>query len=496
MFIKRFIRIAVLLILSVAAIWLFMIPFSAVAQQTLASVDVKNLRYTPVETPNGSTLPWKMIDGVKEFHLIVEQIKWEVAPGMVINAWGYNGQTPGPTIEAVEGDRVRILVTNKLPEATAVHWHGVLLPSGMDGLQGLTQTGIPPGETYAYEFTLRQHGTQMYHSHGDEMTQIGLGTMGFFIIRPKRRERKIDRDFAIFLSEWFINPGSATPDPNVMTDFNIFTFNSRAYPGTDPLVVRKGQRVRIRFANVAQEVHPIHLHGFSFKIVATDGGDIPSTAQWPETTVLIAPGQTRDIEFIADAPGDWAFHCHRRHHPMNAMGHDIPNMIGVNQADVQEKIREILPKYMPMGEKGMGDMQEMAQHMQGPDNTLPMMAGDGPFGPIMMGGMFTVLKVRDNITTYDDPGWYKNPEGTVASRVGGKAVPPSIAPTNYVCPMHPEVHDDKPGSCPICGMNLKPVPHAPTNYVCPMHPEVHDDEPGSCPICGMNLKPVPKKEAK
>jgi FtsP/CotA-like multicopper oxidase with cupredoxin domain len=157
--------------------------------------------YTPVITPNGSTLAWKMENGKKVFHLTLETCKWEVAPGMVINAWCYNGQTPGPTIEAIEGDTVRILVTNKLPEATAVHWHGLLLPSGMDGVQGLTQRGIPPGDTFAYEFTLKQHGTFMYHSHGDEMVQIGLGTMGFFIIHPQVAPYKIDRDYAIFLNE-------------------------------------------------------------------------------------------------------------------------------------------------------------------------------------------------------------------------------------------------------------------------------------------------------
>ena len=220
----------------------------------------EDLPYTPVVTPNGSTLPWKMVDGVKEFHLVVEEIEYEMAPGMTIKAWGYNGQTPGPTIETVEGDRVRILVTNKLPEPTAVHWHGVLLPSGMDCVQGLTQPGIQPGETFAYEFTLRQHGTQMYHSHGDEMVQIGLGSMGFFIIHPKERKNKIDRDYAIFLNEWFIDPGTYTPDPNVMTEFNIFTFNSRAFPGTDAIIAQPGDRVRVRIANVAQDAHPIHLH--------------------------------------------------------------------------------------------------------------------------------------------------------------------------------------------------------------------------------------------
>ena len=373
----------------------------------------RNLSYSPVVTPNGTTLPWEMENGVKAFHLTVETCRHEIAPGMVINAWCYNGQTPGPTIEAVEGDRVRIYATNKLPEPTAVHWHGVLLPSGMDGVQGLSQKGIPPGETYVYEFTLRQHGTQMYHSHGDEMVQIGLGAMGFFIIHPRRPEGpKIHRDYAIFLNEWFVQPGSATPNPNVMTDFNIFTFNSRAFPGTAPLVARTGERVRIRFGNVGQESHPIHLHGHSFKVVATDGGDVPTSARWPDTTVVVAPGQTRDIEFVA-APGDWAIHCHRRHHPMNAMSHDLPNLLGVSQEGLEGSIRTLLPNYMAMGQHGMHEMTEM--EMAGPPNTLPMMAGDGPFGSIGMGGMFTILKVRDKPEELRDPGWYKNPPGTLAS---------------------------------------------------------------------------------
>ena len=412
----------------------------------------KDLPYTPVITPNGSTLPWKMVDGVKEFHLIVEEIDWEMAPGMTIKAWGYNGRTPGPTIETVEGDQVRILVTNKLPEPTAVHWHGVFLPSGMDGVQGLTQPGIQPGETFVYEFTLRQHGTQMYHSHGDEMTQIGLGSMGFFIIHPKERKTKIDRDYAIFLNEWFIDPGSYTPDPSVMTEFNIFTFNSRAFPGTEPIIAQTGDRVRVRIANVAQEAHPIHLHGHSFQVVATDGGDIPESAQWPDTTVLVAPGLPRDFAFTA-VPGDWAMHCHRRHHPMNAMGHDVPNVLGVNQDGLEEKIRELLPNYMAMGEDGMAEMAEM--NMQGPINTLPMMAGEGPFGTVAMGGMFTILKVRDDLDE-ENVGWYPNPPGTVASKVSGGTTEPTQSEQIFVCPMHSEIQQSEPGSCPKCGMNLKP----------------------------------------
>ena len=422
----------------------------------------RDLPYTPVVTPNGSTLPWEMKEGVKVFRLTAEQCQWEVAPGMVINAWCYNGQTPGPTIEAVEGDRVRIYATNKLPEPTAIHWHGILLPSGMDGVQGLSQKGIPPGETYVYEFTLRQHGTQMYHSHGDEMVQIGLGTMGFFIIHPKKRPYRIDRDFALFVNEWFIPPGSKTPNPNIMTDFNIFTFNSRAFPGTQPLVARSGDRVRIRIGNVGQESHPVHLHGHTFKIVATDGGDIPSSAQWPETTVLVAPGQTRDFEFIATG-GDWAMHCHRRHHPMNAMGHDIPNVLGVSQEGLEAQIQDFVPDYMAMGESGMHEHALHGAHMQGPPNTLPMMAGVGPFDAIGMGGMFTILKVRDKLASYDaDPGWYDNPPGTVAGpeesvvRRGSTRSAPAPGSTLYTCPMHPEVVQGKPGSCPKCGMDLAP----------------------------------------
>jgi manganese oxidase len=370
--------------------------------------------YTPVVMPNGGTLPWKMVNGVKEFHLIAETVKREFAPGMIVNCWGYNGQTPGPLIEAVEGDRVRIFVTNKLPERTSVHWHGILLPNGMDGVAGLTQPHIAPGETYAYEFTLRQHGTQMYHPHSDEMTQMAMGMMGFFIIHPKGGENpRIDRDFAIMLMEWFVPPGAATPNPNIMTDFNLFTFNSRVWPGTAPLVVKTGDRVRIRLGNLSMDSHPIHLHGYRFHVTGTDGGKVPPSAYWPETTVNVPVGATRDVEFVADVPGDWIYHCHKSHHTMNVMSHDVPNMIGVKQGSAEDKVRKLLPGYMAMGETGMGGMMDMGR----PKNTLPMMAGQGPFGAIEMGGMFTVLKVRDGLTSYDDPGWYKHPEGTVAKKV-------------------------------------------------------------------------------
>ncbi len=286
--------------------------------------------YTPVVTPNGATLPFVLVDGVKEFHLVAEPLRREFAPGMVVDCWGYNGQTPGPTIEVVEGDRVRIFVTNKLPERTSVHWHGALLPNGMDGVSGLNQPHILPGETYVYEFTLRQHGTLLYHPHSDEMVQMALGMMGFFVVHPRVSER-IDRDFAIMLNEWAIAPGTSRPNPSVMTDFNIFTFNARVWPGTAPLVVKKGDRVRVRFGNLSMDSHPIHLHGYRFEATGTEAGPTPLSARVPIATVDVPVGTTRDIELVADAPGDWAFHCHKSHHTMNAMSHDLPNMIGVKR---------------------------------------------------------------------------------------------------------------------------------------------------------------------
>jgi manganese oxidase len=373
--------------------------------------------FVRVTVPNGSTLDWTLIDGVKVFHLVAEPVRREFAPGLVVDCWGYNGETPGPLIEAVEGDRVRFYVTNRLNEPTSVHWHGLFLPNGMDGVSGLNQAPIGPGETFKYEFTLRQSGTFMYHPHFDEMTQMGMGMMGMFVIHPREQKgARIDRDFAIMLSEWFIKPGTSKPDPSVMSDFNILTMNSKAFPGTTPLVAKVGDRVRIRFGNLsAMDHHPIHLHGYSFKLVATDGGRIPEAAQWPETTVLVPVGSTREIEFVADAPGDWAMHCHMTHHVMNQMGHEIPNMLGVDTRGLDQKVQKLLPDYMTMGEKGMGDMGVMAESMGVPRNSIPMLGARGKHGHIDMGGMFTILKVREKISNYGDPGWYENPEGTVAS---------------------------------------------------------------------------------
>lgn len=367
-----------------------------------------------VVTPNGKTLPWRLVKGVKVGHLVAQPVQHEFAPGLTAECWGYNSGTPGPTIEAVEGDRVRIYVTNKLPESTSVHWHGIIVPNGMDGVSGLNQEPIAVGQTFAYEFTLKHAGTFMYHSHFDEMTQIALGMVGMFIVHPKRPVGpRVDRDFVMMTHEWRLDVGAKRPNPNEMTDWNVLTFNSKAFPGTQPLLVKTGERVRIRLGNLGpMDHHPIHLHGLNFTVTATDGGFVPASAQSPETTVLLPVGATRVIEFVPSEPGDWAMHCHMTHHTMTQMGHDVPNMIGANTAALDQRMNRVMPDYMTMGTRGMGDMGAMKMPM--PPNSLPMRGAPGPFGYIDMGGMFTVLKVRDDPSGPDAMGWYKYPAGTVA----------------------------------------------------------------------------------
>ncbi|VCU72479.1 Copper resistance protein A precursor [Pigmentiphaga humi] len=384
--------------------------------------------YRPVATLNGWTLPWRMNAGVKEFHLVAEPVVREMAPGMQAHLWGYNGQSPGPTIEVVEGDQVRIFVTNRLPERTSIHWHGQRLPNGMDGVAGLTQPAIPPGKTYVYEFTARRPGTFMYHPHADEMTQMAMGMMGAWVTHPRGRHpliADVERDFIFLINAYDIDPGSYTPRTSTMTDFNLWSWNSRIFPGIDTLNVRQGDRVRVRVGNLSMTNHPIHLHGHEFTVTGTDGGPVPPAARWPDVSVDVAVGQMRQIEFLADEEGDWAFHCHKSHHTMNAMGHDVPNMIGIDHRDIARKIVGLVPDYMVMGERGMGDMAEMSMPL--PDNTVPMMGGKGPFGSVEMGGMFSVLKVRkgQNPGDYSDPGWFRHPAGTVAYEWGGEVDEPA-----------------------------------------------------------------------
>lgn len=367
--------------------------------------------YTPVVMPNGRTLEFERRGSAKVFHLVAEPVTHEIAPGLEIEAWGYNGMTPGPLIECVEGDTLRIYVTNKLPEATSVHWHGVIVPSGMDGVAGLSQQAIPAGKTFKYEFVMKKPGTFMYHPHFDEMVQIALGMVGMIVVHPRRPDRRRVRDYSLMMHEWLIPIGSRRPDPLAMADFNVLTFNHKAFPATEPLVAELGDLVRIRLGNLGpMDHHPIHLHGYEFEVAETDGGRVPKQARWPETTTLVPVGQVRVIEFIADNPGDWAFHCHMTHHVMNQMGHDVPNLLGANTKGLDARVGRVVPGYMTMGATGMGDMHMMEL----PENSISMLGGDGPHGLIDMGGMFTIVKVRKRLVDNTDPGWFANPPGTQA----------------------------------------------------------------------------------
>jgi manganese oxidase len=403
--------------------------------------------YQPVVTLNGWTLPWRMNGEWKEFHIVAEPVVREIAPGMRAHLWGYNGQSPGPTIECVEGDKVRIFVTNRLPENTTIHWHGVLLPNGMDGVGGLTQPHIPPGKTFVYEFVMQKSGTFMYHPHSDEMVQMAMGMMGFFVVHPRDPKfMRVDRDFVFLLNAYDIDPGAYVPKVMTMLDFNLWTWNSRAFPGIDHFVVRQGDRVRIRFGNLTMTNHPIHMHGYDFAVTCTDGGWVPESARWPETSIEIGVGQMRAFEFVANVPGDWAIHCHKSHHTMNAMGHNVRTFIGVQQRDMVKTIQRLAsPDYMAMGSAGMGEMGSMEMPL--PDNTLPMMTGHGQFGPIEMGGMFSVVKVREGLAAndYKDPGWYKHPPGTVAYEVKTTAAPTPPRTTAPANPGGAEIKVIKPG---------------------------------------------------
>jgi len=396
--------------------------------------------YQPVVTLNGWSLPWRMNNGWKEFHLVAEPVTREIAPGMKAHLWGYNGTSPGPTIETVEGDKVRIFVTNKLPEHTAVHWHGILLPAGMDGVGGVTQPHIPPGRTFVYEFETKESGSFMYHPHSDEMVQMAMGMMGMFVVHPRDEKfMRVDRDFVFMMSAYRIDPGAYLPHVNEMTDFNLWTWNSRVFPGIDAMPVRTGDRVRLRMANVTMTNHPVHMHGHHFEVTGTDGGWVKESARWKESTSDVPVGVVRAIEFTAEYPGDWPIHCHKSHHTMNAMGHTVRNFIGAKpKRALVETMRKLAPGYMPMGATGMAEMTEM--NMSGPANTLPMMSGRGQFGPAEMGGMFSLIKVRDGLAAddYRDPGHYSHPHGTVAHDVDEtpKAAP---APPGEM-PAHEHMH--------------------------------------------------------
>jgi manganese oxidase len=279
--------------------------------------------FVPVETPDVPKLPWTMEDGVKVFHLTAEVVKREFLPASpmgsarVADVWGFNGTMPGPTIETHEGDRVRIIFHNKLPEGITIHWHGVEAPIEMDGMPFISQPIVEPGGMFTYEFTLKQNGTFFYHSHMAMQEMMGL--IGLFIMHPKTPyEPRVDKDFGLILQEWAILPNNSVPNSMAM-EFNWLTINGKAGPATTPMIVKLGERVRIRMVNLGMDHHPMHIHGTQFYVTGTEGGRVPESAWFPNNTVLVGVAQARDIEFDAVNPGDWMLHCHLPHHMMNQM---------------------------------------------------------------------------------------------------------------------------------------------------------------------------------
>ena len=271
----------------------------------------------PVQTVDLVDLPYEIDNGVKVFRLTAEPVKQEVLPGRVFNLWGYNGSAPGPTIQVTQGDRVRILFENRLPEGTTMHWHGLEVPINMDGAPGISQPIVEPGGRYTYEFTLHQHGTFFYHSH--MAMQEMMGMIGMFIIHPRQSyQPRVDKDYAIVLQEYAVLPNNSIPN-SLSMEFNWLTFNGKAGPASTPLIIKQGERVRIRIVNLGMDHHPIHLHGHQFVVTGTEGGRIPLSAQYAENTVLVGVAQARTIEFVAEFLGDWMLHCHLPHHMMNAM---------------------------------------------------------------------------------------------------------------------------------------------------------------------------------
>jgi len=277
---------------------------------------------------------------LKEFDLVAKEVNWELAPGKMIKAWADNSQLPGPELRVKEGDKVRVTFKNELPVATAIHWHGVDVPNAMDGVPGMTQEAVQPGETFIYDFIAKPAGTHFYHTHGsgngDEATQMDMGLSGSFIIEPREEKAKYDREYTVILDDWIVPTSGtemATPSspheahqapqesqeamtPGEMGEaYNTFTINGKAFPATQPLMVKQGERVRLRLINISSmSFHPMHLHGHQFKVAATDGNPVPEAAQLTKNTITVMPGESYDIEFMANNPGTWLFHCHELHH--------------------------------------------------------------------------------------------------------------------------------------------------------------------------------------
>jgi FtsP/CotA-like multicopper oxidase with cupredoxin domain len=255
----------------------------------------------PLATKGNVPLEPKMVDGYKTFELTAGVVQWEVAPNEFVEAYAYNGMVPGPLLRVTEGDKLRIVLKNELPEPTIIHIHGPALPNSQDGVPDVTQPVVQPGETYTYEFEVHPAGTFMYHTHFNSVVQESKGLYGILQVDPQDFQPTYDKEYFQVLSELG----------------GFYVINGKSFPSTDPLEAKVGDKVHIHLINLGQMVHPMHSHGFATKIVATDGHPVPEAAQLTKDTVSIGPGERYDLEFVADRPGAWVYHCHILSHVQN-----------------------------------------------------------------------------------------------------------------------------------------------------------------------------------
>ena len=316
----------------------------------------------PVVTTEVGDLPFTMDGGVKVFHLVAQVVRQQIAPNKTLDVWGFNGSAPGPTFQVTQGDRVRVIFENQLPEACSIHWHGFEDRIGFDGMPGISQAPTRPGERFVYEFDIHQAGTYFYHSHMAMQEMAGM--LGAFIMHPREPYRPhCDKDFVLHFQEYAVLPNNTVPNTMEM-EFNWLLINGKAGPLATPLIVRQGDRVRLRLVNLGMDHHPIHVHGHTFYTTGTEGGRIPETAWWPGNTALVGVGQARDVEFVARNPGDWMLHCHMPHHMMNQMSSAVtgtPTTNGVlSQKAGMAAMREMndtMNRSMETGEPAMSDEQ-------------------------------------------------------------------------------------------------------------------------------------------
>ena len=278
-------------------------PATAAAQAQSAADRMDSMHEAGVKAFPAKTATWgnqllqpRVVAGVKVYDLTAKVVRWETEPGKFVTGWGYNGVVPGPQIRVREGDRVRVNLKNELPESTSIHFHGLELPNNMDGVPFITQPPVKPGQNFVYEFTVPNAGSHMYHSHHNAAKQVGLGLLGAFVVEPRAKTAidAVDQDYVMV-----INDGA-----------HGYTLNGKSFPATEPIVAKRGQRVRIRFMNEGMMIHPMHLHGMHMTVVAKDGWNLPPGGVFKCDTLNIAPGERWDVIVNCTNPGTWAFHCH------------------------------------------------------------------------------------------------------------------------------------------------------------------------------------------